>query len=364
MRILVLLSDAFGGFGGIAKFNRDLLKALCSFSEVEEVVAIPRKASETIGELPSKLVYITEALNHKGKYLLTIFKVLYRKSDFDLILCGHIHLLFLAFLVKSLLGKGQLVLMAHGIEVWRPRHFLTRWAAGQVNVLISVSRFTENQFQKWASLRKARPFLLPNSVDLDQFKPGAKRSDLMNRYGLEGKKIIMTLARLNASERYKGIDEVLEALPALISEIPDILYLIVGDGTDRKRFERKVQSLNLNKQVIFAGQISEAEKVDYYRLADVFVMPGRGEGFGIVYLEALASGIPVIGSKRDASRETLCEGELGILVDPDNPKEIQSAIKEAFNKPRNDVSQKLRIFSTDHFNESLHQILNEVAGRN
>ncbi|HYF98351.1 MAG TPA: glycosyltransferase family 4 protein, partial [Coxiellaceae bacterium] len=100
-----------------------------------------------------------------------------------------------------------------------------------------------------------------------------------------------------------------------------------GEGDDRTRLEQKAKDLGLSGRAIFMGLVNEAEKADIYRLANVFLMPGRGEGFGFVFLEALACGIPVIGSKVDGSREALLEGKLGCLVDPDQPQELIQAIK-------------------------------------
>ena len=87
-------------------------------------------------------------------------------------------------------------------------------------------------------------------------------------------------------------------------------------------WKRRPGRWGLSDRVVFAGFIPEAEKADHYRLADAYVMPGRGEGFGFVFLEAMACGIPVVGSRLDGSREALRQGDLGILVDPDRPDDI------------------------------------------
>ena len=97
-------------------------------------------------------------------------------------------------------------------------------------------------------------------------------------------------------------------LPALAADVPDVAYLIAGDGDDRARLEKKAAALGVADRVVFAGYVPEEEKADHYRLADAFVMPGRGEGFGIVYLEALACGVPVVASSLDASREAVRDG--------------------------------------------------------
>src|SRR5439155_2587042 len=139
-------------------------------------------------------------------------------------------------------------------------------------------------------------------------------------------------------------------------EIPDLLYLIAGDGDDRARLQSKAASLGLDHHVVFTGYIAEEQKADHYRFADAFVMPGRGEGFGIVYLEAMACGIPVVASKADASREAVLDGQLGVLADPSKPQEIRAAIKEALSRPR--ILQKdLEYFSFDRFVGRWHALL-------
>ncbi len=105
-------------------------------------------------------------------------------------------------------------------------------------------------------------------------------------------------------------------LPSLAERIPGIAYLIVGDGDDRARLEAKAACLGVADRVVLAGFIPETAKADHYRLADAYVMPGWGEGFGIVYLEAMACGLPVLGSKLDGSREALREGDLGFWSIP------------------------------------------------
>ena len=138
----------------------------------------------------------------------------------------------------------------------------------------------------------------------------------------------MTLARLQQNEQQKGLDEMLEVLPELLAEDENLTYLIAGDGDDKRRLERKAASLGLGKHVVFAGRVPEAEKADHYRLADVFVMPGRQEGFGFVFLEAMASG-----------------GEA-----------LKAAIRRALRRPRQ-IPDGLGFFSYEKFRERLQHIM-------
>jgi glycosyltransferase involved in cell wall biosynthesis len=170
----------------------------------------------------------------------------------------------------------------------------------------------------------------------------------------------MTLGRL-LRDRPKGIDEVLELLPELAKEVPQIAYLIVGDGPDRSRLAAKAVQLGVGDRVAFAGRVAESEKAAHYRLADAFVMPGYGEGFGIVYLEALACGIPVLASTLDASREALLDGEMGLLVDPRNRAELRRGLLRVLQQPRGMVPARLEYFSFPGFVQRCHAILDKLC---
>ncbi|MCP9781690.1 glycosyltransferase family 4 protein [Cyanobium sp. To12R1] len=333
MRILVLLTDAYGGRGGIAQHNRHLLEALCSAPGVEEVVALPRVILDPIGRLPDRLTYRVEAAGAKWQYAGSVLRELAGSGRFDLVISGHLNLLPFAVLAKVRYG-ARLIQIVHGIEAWSDPGAFKRRLVRLVDRLVSVSDFTRRKVQAWASLSEEHTVVIPNCIDLSRYGPGPKRADLVAQYGLEGKKVIMTLSRLSASERYKGHDQILEVLADVVAHVPNVVYLIAGNGDDRPRLEAKARTLGLVDRVVFAGYVPEADKLDILRLADVFAMPGRGEGFGIVYLEALACGIPVVASSADASREAVLDGALGTIVDPDRPAELLSSLSTVINTPR------------------------------
>jgi glycosyltransferase involved in cell wall biosynthesis len=198
-------------------------------------------------------------------------------------------------------------------------------------------------------------------VHLDQYGVREKRRDLVDRHGLEGKRVLLTVGRLDAAERYKGFDEVLEVLPQLPE---DVVYMIAGGGNDATRLQKKAYDLGVAKRVVFTGLFSDEEKADLYNLADVYVMPSRGEGFGFVFLEAMACGLPVIGSKLDGGREALRNGELGLLVDPTNPAEIRAAIVETLRSSERRIPAGLDYFSFEKFAERSRAILSSMGSFN
>ncbi len=359
MRILVLTMSDFGGKGGIAKYNRDLIRALASYPQTNEVVVLPRCVDASEGfVLPSKVIHHTAAAKSKKQYFHALRKLLFLRPKFDLVICGHVNLAMPAKFLASM-HRAKTILLLYGVEAWRPapqawRNYFMR----KMHYKFSISDFTKQHFTGWS--KEAVQFLLPCSIEMNRYSPGEKDRAWMNKYGLLGKKLLLTFGRMDEAERYKGFDEVIDVMPELLKQHPDLLYVIAGDGTDRQRLERKVQRMGLEAEVIFTGYIPEDEKLAMYRSSDVFVMPGRGEGFGIVYLEARACGIPVIGSTLDASREALLDGKLGQCVNPDNPAELRESINFALKDHVREVPEALETFSLKRFCERTHRILDEI----
>ncbi len=362
MRILALVPDAFGGHGGIAQYNRDFLTALCQHSQVSQVVAIPRVAPKPLEPLPEKLLFDTSGLGGSIRYVAAVARRVLVAPRFDLVYCGHIHLMPLAWLMAWLL-KIPLWLMIYGIEAWQPT---SRWLADRLSLrvsrVISISGITQKRFLAWCRVPQERCSLLPNAIDLSAYGVGDKSRFLLERYGLTGKTVLLTFGRLVSAERAKGFDEVLELLPELIHEIADIAYVIAGDGDDRERLREKAQALGLAERVVFTGLVVEQEKADLYRLADAYVMPSRGEGFGFVLLEAMACGAPVVASCIDGGREAVRDGKLGILVHPNDPKDIRRGILEALGRPR-EIPSGLEYFSFANFTERVHALVDTITDR-
>lgn len=359
MRVLVLVTDAYGGTGGIAQYMRDLIEAIASHPKTENVTVLPRVMAREAELLPPRVTHLPGSAGNKIRFIAAALRLGMFRSRFDLIVCGHINLLPVASATAAL-SRGRVVLVVYGMEAWEPRSRVTRLLLSRVSGIISISSVTIERLQRWAGLIPQRTHLLPNAVDLSRYTPGPKNDELISRWSLGGRRVLLTVGRMDAAEQAKGFDEILDILPQLVAEIPGVVYVAVGDGSDRTRLQAKADALGLKDHCVFPGYVSELEKLDYYRLADVFVMPSRLEGFGYVFLEALAAGVPVIASKIDGSREAVRNGEWGALVDPDRPEELVAAIRSALSKPRTPSRTELDVFSSDRFMRRCHALLDSL----
>lgn len=358
-RILVLLTDAFGGHGGIALYNRDVLTALCADPTIVDVVALPRVAALPLGALPAKLTYDLASLGGVRRFALRALRHVL-SGRFDAIYCAHLNLMPLARWIARI-ARAPLVLAIYGIEAWQPlKH--TRRGAGAADHVISISQVTLDRFRAWHPYPDARCSIAPNAIHLDQFGLAPRDQAMARRYGVEDRKVLLTFGRLAASERYKGFDRLLGAMVTLRELEPDLTYLIAGDGDDRPRLEARARELGLADRVVFTGRIDEVEKADLYCLADVYAMPSTGEGFGFVLLEAMACGVPVIASNADGGREAVRGGELGLVVDPDDEAALIEAVRACLVKPKA-IPEGLAYFAFPRFTERITAIMNGVMAR-
>jgi asparagine synthase (glutamine-hydrolysing) len=359
IRVLALVSDAFGGSGGIAQFNRDLLSSIARMPECAEVVATPRVMSADPGPIPPRITFVTKGVRSKPRFVAAVAAEALR-GRIDLVLVGHINLAPLGMLIARLRRVPSLLLI-FGVDAWTPhRNPLVRACVSQATAVASISELTWRRFAEWSGVEASKLRLLPPCVDPRRFGPGPKSAELVDRFGLAQRTVIMTLGRLCSEERYKGFDDVMEALPRVAKSVPNISYLICGDGPDRRRLEAKARTLNVHDRVVFTGFVPEEEKADYYRLADGYVMPSRGEGFGIVFLEALACGIPVMGSRLDGSQEALLGGRLGRLVEPSDPGDVHAGILEVLGCERGRVPSALNHYSDEAFKRRASAIVREA----
>lgn len=356
MKILALVTDAFGSEYGIAQYNRDFLSALTSMNDETSVTILARAGKPNQETLPASIRW-KGVYNSKWNYALSAFQTLLIEKDFDLIFCGHLHLAPLAAILSAFTNI-PFWLQLYGVDAWKNRSLFHHWVVKKASLIIAISRYTRRQFIAWSGVSPEKVRILTCTVD-ERFGPGPKPDYLLERYQLVGKKVLLTVSRLSSRENYKGQDQIIRLLPELLKKCPKLVYVIAGDGNDRPRLEKLAHEKNLNGSVRFIGHVKDSELPDVYRMADLFVMPSTGEGFGITFLEAARCEIPVIGGKADGSVDALREGRLGKVVDPGNLEELTRAIEEGLNSKA--VSfEKGEIFSKDRFRQHVTKLIMEL----
>ncbi len=242
------------------------------------------------------------------------------------IVCGHSLLSPLVGPLCRTFGVPYTV-MIYGKEVWSPIPPLQRRALQQANGIWANSRYSRDLACSANNLDSSRFHMLPCIVDGDVFTPGEKSLDLVKKYDLRDSRVLMTVARLWPGDIYKGVDVTIRALPEILQVFPDVKYLVIGRGEDQPRLAQLAQELGVGDRVIFAGFVPDEALVDHYRLADAYIMPSK-EGFGIVYLEAMACGVPVLSGNDDGSADPLQDGRVGWRVPHRDPQAVAQACVE------------------------------------
>lgn len=338
--------------GGIQKYNENLL----NFFIKENYKGIALSLNDNIS-------FKNNDLRFKGfkknKIKFFIFSILYSIKSKKIII-GHLNFSSLSFFIKILNPFSKTFLILYGIESWRKLNFFEKFFLKFVDSFISISEFTKEKFLEYNKfLNKKNFFILPTYINIiDEIDYSEKMP--------EGK-IILSVSRISKNDRYKGIENVIKVMPDILKEIPDLYYIIIGDGDDRERLERIAKDLNIKDRVIFRGFISPKRLNFYYKNCDLFILPSKGEGFGIVFLEALYFGKPVIAGNKDGSKEALLNGEIGILIDPDDLEDIKYKILKVFKKEidkkyfdENYLKNKVvENFSFEKFKKRIIKILND-----
>jgi phosphatidylinositol alpha-1,6-mannosyltransferase len=230
----------------------------------------------------------------------------------------------------------------------------------QAEKVFPVSAYTGRAVLEETGADQQRVVVVHNGVNPAIFKQVAVGSDEEARYRPGGERLLLTVTRLYP---YKGVDRMLEAFPAIAHAVPGVRYLVVGEGPDLPRLQRLAEGLGLQDRVSFLGRKTVAEIVSLYNLADLFVLltreePPDVEGFGLVFLEAAACGLPSVGGRSGGIPEAIEEGVTGWLVDPLDPRAIADTIIDLLGSP-----ERLRRASADCLRTAPQRTWERVADK-
>lgn len=321
--ILFLTLETFSRTGGIQQVCRNLAKAL------EQVCARVMLFSvcDSDEDLLNKYLKKPYFRGFRRNKLAFVFHTLREARNHQILLLAHINLLPIAYLVKILYPRKRIIMLAHGIEVWKPLDSLQRYFLNKHTEIWAVSAFTKSKMIRDNHIEVSKINVLLNCLDpfFQAPKAFAKPAELLKRYELTNDQpVILSVCRLSQFERKKGYDLVIHAMPKLLQLYPSLRYYMVGayDYLEKQRLEALIRKLGLAAHVHLLGVINEEELSSHYLLGDVFALPSQKEGFGLVLIEAAASGCMVVGGNQDGSLEALLGGEIGRLVDPKDADQL------------------------------------------
>jgi len=341
MKVLFLYLDAFSGIGGIQKFNKAFMKA-------SEELSIENNNDFKAYSLhdhsqDSRYISSSNFKGFSGNRIIYILQSIVLGLKSDIVIIGHVNLATIGYVIKMYNKDIKVIYLTHGIEVWSKLPLIKKWGIKCADNILAVSNFTKQKLVDVQSIDPKKITIFPNTIDPFFEIPSSfdKPKYIMDKYGIkENSKVILSISRMSYFDRDKGYSKVAVVLPEVLKEFPDLKYIIVGRGDEQevRRLRRLIRTLKLENNVILTGLVPDEEIKDYYLLSDVLVLPSKKEGFGIVFIESLVCGRPVIAGNADGSVDALLGGELGTLVDPDDIEKIANAIIKVL---KGDICNKL-----------------------
>lgn len=351
---LLLTPDLFSGDGGISRMLRLYLKALCELSGPDDSVRLLSLNDQVLDSTDLRhytnggLAEWEVCSRNRVRFCEAALRMGMRSNR---IVCGHVAQLPLAWAACRFSQRKSYYLVAHGIEVWRPFTFLERRALLGARLVLCVSEFTRRQLLEYCPIPLEHTAVLPNAIDPHLEPPSSISAGA-------GPPVILAVSRLSVADSYKGIDHLIEAMPAVLAAVPDARLRIVGRGDALPRLQQLARRLNLGDSVDFAGYVSDSELNAEFARCRLFAMPSQKEGFGLVYLEAMANGRPCLGARSGGTPEVITP-ETGILVEYGDVPGIAAAIVSAVRRewPIGPLVARSREFSYLRFKDRFASLI-------
>jgi glycosyltransferase involved in cell wall biosynthesis len=382
MKVLILATDIFTR-GGIARYTSTVASSLGRMLGAENVDVLCFFDWGNAGERPREfgLLGTVSGRARAGAWSRAHFMLKAAGAGFrgyDLVIANHVALAPVAAAMKRVFGIPYWV-ACHSIEIWWGT---TRWrhaALKNADLILPVSRYTADVVRKMEGIQGSRVKVVYNAIP-DSFArllvagEGRESSNgCVARAGRGGPMLLSVCALVRGNE-FKGVDTVIRALPLVLKAVPDLRYVVVGEGEIRAGLERLAAETGVAENVTFTGEIPDEELAELYRVCDAFVLPSRGqerkgvvggEGFGRVYVEAALAGKPVVGSRSGGASEAVLQGRTGFVVDPESVDEVAEALSAILGDRQlaGRMGSAGRAWSLDMFSEeALAGALAELLG--
>lgn len=308
----------------------------------------------------------------KGRFLTTAVRAARRrgknKKEIKLVVAGHPNLAPVVRAMRLAVSGLRSIVCTHGVEVWEPLSRLRRMALRGCDVVLAPSKYTAEHVGAVQGVATEKIRVLPWALDpqFESFAPTAMKRIAPTDFP-EGR-VVLTVGRWRADERYKGMDTLITALPRLLPRWPELQLAAVGEGDDRAWLEDLAEENGVRRHVHFISRVSYEELATCYGHCEIFALPSKGEGFGLVYLEAMACGKPVIGGAHGGAPEVIEDGKTGYLVPHGDAAQLATAIETLLENPALEIEMgrrgKERVekeFRFSVFGKSLKKILRELC---
>jgi len=334
-RVIIGLFPELDAPGGIQRAGRHLAFVLSEFASSKKMEYRLLSLNDTqelhrmrVGE---REFVFTGAARGKARFAVSALKAARRSAK--LVLAAHPNLGPLVRSMQMVAPRMKSIICTHGIEVWEPLSRLRRSSLLHATLVLAPSRATADYVVSMQGVRAERVRVLPWGVDpdFDSRVSGNSPARLPPEFP-EGR-VILTVGRWLASERYKGMDTLIQALPRLLLRWPDIQLVLVGSGDDREWLENIARDSGVQRHVHFLSGVSTSELSACYEAAELFALPSRGEGFGFVYLEAMARGKPVVGGAHGGAPEVIQDGVTGYLVQHGDTVQLATSVDALLSNP-------------------------------
>ncbi len=354
--------------GGVQRAGRHLAAVLTEFaaSRGMECRLLTLNDSPELHRmtLAGREFVFTGCERSKGRFTVTAVKAARRKAK--LVLAAHPNLAPVVQAMRIVAPRMKSIVCAHGADVWEPLRILQRLALRHSNLVLAPSKDTAEHVATEQGVPEERIRVLPWGLD-PQFEalisPG---SHPVLPENFPSGRVILSVGRWLAAERYKGMDTLITALPRLLTQRPEVQLVLVGSGDDRAWLEDLAEQTGVNRHVHFLTGLTYSEIAACYAACEIFAMPSGGEGFGLVYLEAMACGKPVIGGLHGGAPEVIQDGVTGYLVPHGDPIQLATSLETLLADPVHAKEMGARAkqraeheFRFNVFAKSLKKILRE-----
>jgi glycosyltransferase involved in cell wall biosynthesis len=354
--------------GGVQRAGRHLAAVLCEFASTRSMEYRLLSLNDTAGVrrmvLGEREFEFTGFARSKTRFAAAAVSCARRSAK--LALAAHPNLGPITQAMRVAAPKLKTVICTHGAEVWEPLHVLRRQALRNADLILAPSRSTAEHVASRQKIPLGNIRVLPWALDPEFEALLITAGQTAPPPNFPAGRVILTVGRWLASERYKGMDTLITALPRLLPRWPELQLVAVGEGDDRAWLEDLADEHGVLRHVHFMSGLTYAQIAACYSACEIFALPSGGEGFGLVYLEAMALAKPVIGGAHGGAPEVVQDGVTGYLVQHGDAAQLATSIETLLANP--EMAQQMgargrkRIDAEYHFKvfaKSLKRILRE-----